>query len=120
MYAVTPSNAIIGTTFQGVSITRDNGCGWQMAPGDLLDQVFIDLSANPNDKKNVVVFASTYDKQDDAGRIFFTSKVWETKDEGQSFQLLGQSHPRQSQLSIPHHLDLAIHHPHVDAAAGRT
>jgi MYXO-CTERM domain-containing protein len=89
MYTVTPSNAIIATTFQGLSITRDNGCGWSIVGGDLDDKVFIDLSANPNDKKNVVVFASSYDKQDDAGKIFFASQVWETKDEGQTFQQLG-------------------------------
>lgn len=89
MYAITPSNAILGSTFQGVSITRDNACRWNFAGGDLDSQVFIDLAANPNDAKNIVVFASAYDKQDDAGKILFTSRFWETKDEGQTFQQLG-------------------------------
>lgn len=89
MYAVTPSNAIIGATFEGVSTTRDRGCSWAFAGGDLKGQAFIDLAANPTDKKNVVVFASAYDKQDDAGRTLFASKIWETKDEGLTYQQVG-------------------------------
>jgi MYXO-CTERM domain-containing protein len=91
MYSVTPSKTYIGTTFQGVTISKDEACGWNFVGGDLAQQVFIDLSANPADSKNVVVFASSYDKQDGDGGILFTSKVWETKDEGASFQQLGQA-----------------------------
>jgi hypothetical protein len=88
MYAVTPTNTIVGTTYQGVTISRDRACGFDYAGGELKDQVFIDLSANPNDLKNIVVFASSYDTQDDAGNIIFKSRVWETKDEAQSFVAL--------------------------------
>ena len=91
MYAVTPSNTYVGTTFQGLTVSRDQACGWSFAGGDLTQQVFIDLSANPKDARNIVTFASSYDRQDDAGGILFTSKIWETKDEGQTFQQLGQS-----------------------------
>lgn len=94
MYAVTPSKAIVGSTFQGVMISRDNACGWDPAGGDLDNQVFIDLTTNPRDAKNIVVFASSYDKRDDAGNSLFASKLWETKDEAQTFQPLGQPlHP---------------------------
>jgi hypothetical protein len=103
MYTVTPSKAIIGTTFQGLSITRDNACGWSFAGGDLDRQVFIDLTSNPNDSKNVVVYASSYDKQDDAGNILFTSKIWETKDEGQTFTQLG---PAQDPSLLGYTVDL--------------
>jgi hypothetical protein len=89
MYTVTPSNAYVGTTFQGLTVTRDNACGWSFVEGDLTSQVFIDLAPNPNDAKNIVVFASSYDHQDEAGNILFTSKLWETKDEAQTFEQLG-------------------------------
>jgi hypothetical protein len=88
MYAVTPSNTIVGTTYQGVTVSRDRACGFDYAGGELKDQVFIDLAWNPNDLKNLVVFASSYDRQDDAGNIVFKSRVWETKDEAQSFAAL--------------------------------
>ena len=88
MYAVTPSNTVIGTTFQGVTVTRDRACGWAYAGGELAQQVFIDLSANPKAPNDVVVFASSYDRQDEAGNIEFKSRVWETRDEGQTFTAL--------------------------------
>lgn len=91
MYTVTPSNTYFGTTFQGLTITRDNACNWAFVEGDLTNQVFIDLTTNPNDRANIVVFASSYDRQDEQGKILFTSKLWETKDEGQTFQQLGDA-----------------------------
>lgn len=89
MYTVTPSGAYVATTFQGVTITRDRGCSWSFAGGDLDNQVFIDLSSEPKDRKNIFFFASSYDKQDAQGNILFKSRVWETKDEAQTFQLVG-------------------------------
>jgi hypothetical protein len=89
MYAVTPSNKYVATTFQGLSVSSDRACGWSFASGELENQVFIDLSANPKDTKNVLVFASSYDRQDDAGNVLFNSRIWETKDEAQTFEQLG-------------------------------
>jgi len=89
MYTITPSKAYVATTFQGLTVSRDQACGWSFTQGDLFQQVFIDLSANPNDSKNIVVFASSYDKQDPDGSILFNSRVWETKDEAQTFTQLG-------------------------------
>jgi hypothetical protein len=93
MYAVTPSKAYVGSTYQGVTITRDQGCGWSFAGGALEKKVFIDLSANPNDTKNIVVFASAYDVNQKGadGGVLFESRVWETKDEAETFQELGQA-----------------------------
>jgi hypothetical protein len=89
MYAITPSNNFVVTTFEGLTVSKDQACTWSMVGGELQGQVFIDLSANPSDLKDVVVFASSYAKQDDAGNILFTSKMWETKDEGATFTPLG-------------------------------
>jgi hypothetical protein len=85
MYTVTPSKTYVATTFQGLTISRDQACSWNFAQGELYQQVFIDLSGNPKDDKNIVVFASSYDMQDDAGNILFSNRVWETKDEAFNF-----------------------------------
>ncbi|MBX3207147.1 MAG: hypothetical protein KF764_19020 [Labilithrix sp.] len=90
MYTVTPSKSIVGTTFQGLTVSRNGACGWSFVSGELDNQVFIDLTTNPTDAKNIVVFASSYDKQDSDGNILFTSRLWETKDEANTFQQLGQ------------------------------
>lgn len=89
MYAFTPSGKIIGTTFQGVTSSTDNACSWSHTGGDLESKVFIDLTQNPNDAKNVFVFASSYDKQGDGGNLLFKSHVWETKDEGANYASVG-------------------------------
>lgn len=89
MVAITPSGNIVATTFQGLGVSTNDACDWTFAGGDLASQVFIDLTGDPNDGKRVVVFASSYDHQDQDGGIFFISKLWQTNDEGASFELLG-------------------------------
>ncbi len=89
MYAVTPSRSYVATTFQGLTVSRDQGCNWSFVEGDLAHQVFIDLTSQPRDRKDIVVFASSYDKQDEQGNILFSSRLWETKDEARTFQQLG-------------------------------
>jgi hypothetical protein len=89
MYALTPSRAIVGTTFQGVTVSRDGACNWAFAGGELAGKVFADLAWNPSDRKDLVVLATGYDTQDDAGNVLFTSNVWETKDEAETFTKLG-------------------------------
>ena len=88
MYAVTPTGAIFSSTYQGISISRNAGCDWKTVvdpTSGLARQVFIDLASNPNDGKHLVVFASTYDKQDTEGNLLFGSKLWETRDDGASW-----------------------------------
>lgn len=89
MIAMTPNGNTIATTFQGLAMSKSKGCDWSNVAGDLDKQVFIDLAANPSDPKHVVVFASSYDHQDADGGIFFLSKLWETKDEGETYTQLG-------------------------------
>lgn len=108
MYTVTPSNKYLGTTFQGLTVSSDRACGWSFVGGDLDSQVFIDLSANPKDPKHVVVFASSYDHQDDAGNIAFASRIWETKDEGLTFQPVG---PRLDPTLLGDTIDLTATDP---------
>lgn len=85
MYAVTPSKRMLGTTFQGLARTGDQGCSWSYVDGPLAENVFIDLTTRPTDPTNILTFASSYDHQDDAGVTFFRSRLFETKDEGQTF-----------------------------------
>jgi MYXO-CTERM domain-containing protein len=89
MVSITPAGTILATTFRGLAISKNGACDWSFAGGELDKQVFIDLTTNPDDPKHVAVFASSYDRQDEAGAIYFESKIWETKDEGQTFSLLG-------------------------------
>lgn len=128
MYTVTPSQAYVGTTFQGVSITRDQGCQWSFAGGGLEQKVFIDLSANPQDTKNILFFASSYDRRNDAGASEFLNQIWETKDEAQNFVELTVGKPLDATLlgytidfspSDPNRIYIsAVRNPGVTGATG--
>jgi MYXO-CTERM domain-containing protein len=99
MVAITPSGNILLTTFQGMSFSKTKACNWEYlrtpplanpgTDGKDRGRVFIDLAANPNDPKNVVVFASSYDHLDEDGGIFFSSQLFATTDEGATFTKLG-------------------------------
>jgi hypothetical protein len=88
MLAIGPSGAIVGTTFQGLTRSQDQACSWALVP-ETGNQVFIDLTQNPNDETNIIAFASNF-KGVDAGVTTFTSQLWESKDEGKTFAKLGQ------------------------------
>ena len=89
MLSVTPDGTVIASSFQGLAISRDKSCNYEFAQGVLKDLVFIDLTSRPSTPGNVIAFASSYDGQDDAGLIFFSSTLFETKDEGKTFVPLG-------------------------------
>jgi hypothetical protein len=89
MYAIGPNGVIMGTTFQGLTVSSDNACTFAYQP-QLAKQVFIDLSARP-DPKDVVVFSSVYDTQSDAGDLLFKSQLYETLDEGANFSPVGKA-----------------------------
>lgn len=92
MYTVTPSKHFVGSTFDGIAISRDQGCTWSKAKGDgdesFAAKVFTDLAADPRNGKRLVVYSSSYERQSDAGETYFANEVWESKDEGLTFQLL--------------------------------
>jgi hypothetical protein len=99
MVAITPNGNILATTFQGITRSKSKACNWEYikdAPlanpnseGVDRGRFFIDLTSNPNDPKNVIVFASTYDHLGEDGGIFFSSQLFETTDEGATFTKLG-------------------------------
>ena len=89
MYALTPDGTMITSTFQGLSISRDKACNWSFVGGPLDSLVFIDLASRPSTPGDVVAFSSSYAGQDDAGVIFFKSTLFETADQGKTFNPLG-------------------------------
>ncbi len=89
MYGAMSDGTLVGSTFQGLLVSPDNACSWNVMGGALDKQVFIDLAVRPNDTKSVVAFASSYDGQDDAGNTLFRSVLFESKDDAKTFSPLG-------------------------------
>ncbi|MBX3188001.1 MAG: hypothetical protein KF819_13340 [Labilithrix sp.] len=88
MFNITPAGTFLGSTFSGVTVSRDQGCSFDFSP-NTKDYVFIDLTSRPSEAQRVVAFASSYDGQDEAGAIFFNSALYETTDEGVTFTKFG-------------------------------
>lgn len=86
MYAVTTGGTLIGALAEGVVVSSEQNCSWAFA-SSLARAPFVDLVANPANRANIVVFASTLDASADAAT--YTSRLFETVDEGRSFSPLG-------------------------------
>jgi photosystem II stability/assembly factor-like uncharacterized protein len=109
MVAITPGNAIIATTKSGVAVSKNGACDWAFATGDLAEQWFVDLTWNPVDRSQVVAIASDYDGEDnDAGTLLYATRLWETKDDGTTWKLLG---PALDRTLLAYTVDLAKSDP---------
>lgn len=88
MFWVAPNSTIVGSTFQGVSISRDKGCNFAFVGGDLKDGIFVDLTSRAAEPNTVVTFWSGYDNIDEAGVPSYKSVLFESKDQGETFTAL--------------------------------
>jgi photosystem II stability/assembly factor-like uncharacterized protein len=90
MFAVTPDDTVLASTFEGLAISRDRACNFGFAGGALGGLTFVDLAARAGaDGGAVVALASSYDGVGDAGLSEFRSALFETTDQGRSFAALG-------------------------------
>lgn len=87
MYGVTTSGTLIGALAEGVVVSSDQRCAWTFA-SSLARSPFVDLVANPQNRANVLVFASAADASA-ADAATYNSRLFETVDEGLSFRPLG-------------------------------
>lgn len=86
---ITSTGTFVTATSKGLLVSRDQGCSWrntEKAP------VFIDLATNPNDSSNVVALSTSTTRTAKATYKDQT-RVWETKDDGQSWIQLGAAFP---------------------------
>lgn len=86
---ITSTGTFVTATSKGLLVSRDQGCSWRntaKAP------VFIDLATNPNDSSNVVALSTSTTRTAKATYKDQT-RVWETKDDGQSWIQLGAAFP---------------------------
>ena len=92
-FAVTGDGSwVVAVPFEGVSVTHDHGCTWTRAPSPLAEQLAVDVTLEPSDPAALLVLTSTNDTKSDAGPGApqeFLNLVFETKDNGVTWALLG-------------------------------
>lgn len=105
-YTIVQSGGIASATFQGVSASVD-GCSWKFAKdapsttvddagnthiydgGQMEKQVFVDLVSRTEDMKKLLAISSGFSNRDDAGTLFFTSRVFNSEDNATTWAQIG-------------------------------
>ena len=102
-YVVTKSGAIVAGLFDGLRVSRDQGCSWYPVKTDAT--VFVDLTARSDGA--IVALASSYDKHTDAGSSYKT-QLYLSTDDAKSFVALG---PRLDATLLAETVDVAPSDP---------
>lgn len=84
-YAITPSGAIVGATFEGLAVSRDGGCSWAFAEGKGKNAL-VDVAMRPDG--TLVGIASTYDRTIDGG-FLYKNEIVVSRDDARSFEAVG-------------------------------
>lgn len=112
-YVVTRSGAIVAGLFDGLRVSRDQGCSWEAVKTDAT--VFVDLTSRPDGA--VVALASSYDRHTDAGSHYKT-QLFVSTDDARTFVPLG---PRLDPTLLAETVDVAPGDPsriYVSAVRG--
>jgi MYXO-CTERM domain-containing protein len=85
-----PSLGLTGTTilagtFEGLTQSADKACSWALVPGDLTQNVIVDVVVRPDTPSTVLALSNKFLSADDAGASLFTSNVFVTTNAGQSW-----------------------------------
>jgi hypothetical protein len=95
--------AVLSLQFAGVETSRDRGCSWTVAGGDLAGRLVTDLTAHPNNTAGLFAIASTY-RSDWPGYEVF---IAETADYGRTWRRVGDNsggNPDAGAYSLPRNL----------------
>ncbi|WP_437562906.1 WD40/YVTN/BNR-like repeat-containing protein [Sorangium sp. So ce542] len=88
MVAFLADGTIIAGIFDGLSASKNGGCDWSFAPGELSGSYVIDLSADREDPSRAVLVISS-----GLGAGRFLTQLWETSDNADSWTKSGADLP---------------------------
>jgi photosystem II stability/assembly factor-like uncharacterized protein len=86
------AHTILAGTFEGLSVSPDEGCSWAMAGGELAPHVFIDVVVRPDAPSQALGLTSTYASDTDGGELY-TNVLFATTDEGAHWARTGAALP---------------------------
>ncbi|WP_437491741.1 hypothetical protein WME75_16205 [Sorangium sp. So ce1014] len=88
MLAFLADGTILAGVFDGLSASKNGGCDWSFAQGELLDRYVIDLSADREDPSRAVLVVSA-----GLGAGRFLTQLWETSDNADRWTKAGADLP---------------------------
>ena len=93
MVSFTSDGTLLAGIFQGLSVSRDQGCQWSFEGGGLMNHYVVDLAIDKVDASKGVLVISNNTGQDDAGAPTFIGQVWQTGDSGTTWAQAGVDLP---------------------------
>lgn len=88
MMGITADGTLLAGIFNGLSISRDSGCSWAFAGGDLTKRYVTDLSVEKGDPSRAVLIVSN-----GVGPSEFLTQLWESPDNGLTWTQAGVDLP---------------------------
>jgi photosystem II stability/assembly factor-like uncharacterized protein len=86
------NGTVAATLFEGLAVTQDKACTFNLVQGALAKQVFIDIAVKKKDPTKAVVITSGYaNMTDDAGNALFSNKVFISTDSGATWTQKGNA-----------------------------
>jgi photosystem II stability/assembly factor-like uncharacterized protein len=91
-----PSLALTGTTiiagtFEGLATSSDKGCSWGFVPGQLTENVVVDVVVRPDTPETAFVLTNKFSGSDEAGASLFQSDIFGTTNAGKDWATIGPS-----------------------------
>ncbi|APR78335.1 Glycosyl hydrolase, BNR repeat precursor [Minicystis rosea] len=95
MMSFMADGTILAGIFEGLSVSRDHGCGWSFVGGGIDKRYVVDLAVDKVDATKGVLVVSNSTGQDDAGQPVFLGQLWQTADNGKTWTQAGTDLPKQ-------------------------
>jgi hypothetical protein len=87
---LTGSDALVAGIYRGLEVSRDVGCTWTFAGGQLAGAFVSDLAVRPNAPHTLVAIESTYGQDAGAdGGTGYANQAFESTDDGATWSPLG-------------------------------
>jgi hypothetical protein len=90
---ITANNSLIVGLREGLAVSHDNECDWHYVAGPLGTTPIIDVVTRPDTPSTILALSSIANGTDDAGDTTYTSQVWTSIDNGETWTATGTPLP---------------------------
>jgi uncharacterized protein (TIGR03382 family) len=90
---ITANNSLVVGLREGLAVSHDNECDWHYVSGPLGHTSIVDVVTRPDMPSTILALASEASGFDDAGDTTYTSQVWTSTDNGETWTATGTPLP---------------------------
>jgi MYXO-CTERM domain-containing protein len=90
---ITANNSLVVGLREGLAVSHDNECDWHYVSGPLGHTPIIDVVTRPDMPSTILALSSVATGTDDAGDPTYTSQVWTSTDNGETWAMTGTPLP---------------------------